>query len=86
MKVRVFVVLLVLAALMLPMSAQAADPVKYTVILSAYSYQADDGTWLGESGPFFNAMTDKQPVTDLPWCDTAFTGTIYGQKCHGKTK
>jgi len=52
-----------------------------TVVLSAFSYQAEDGTWLGESGPFFNAMGEgKVDVsTELPYCKKSFLGSIYGQ-------
>jgi len=52
-----------------------------TLIISAFSYQAKDGRWLGESGPFFNAMAaGKTDVSkDLPACQKAFQGTIYGQ-------
>ena len=81
-------VLLLLVVLLLagcvPIQIQPTPPPPpapdLSLVLSAYSYLAKDGTtWLGESGPFFNAMTERVAVTDLPFCDTAFIGKLSGQ-------
>jgi len=81
--VKVWIAVLCVIALLLGAAPGevAAEKPGLTVVLSAFSYQADDGTWLGESGPFFNAMGDaKVDVSaELPYCEKAFLGKIYGQ-------
>jgi hypothetical protein len=78
---RLFLVLVVAVATLLPASVMAAPaPPNLSVILSAYSYPGEDGQWLGESGPFVNALTERQDATEtLPYCTTAWTGKLYGQ-------
>lgn len=78
---RLLLVLVVAVAMLLPASVAAApSPPNLSVILSAYSYPGADGQWLGESGPFVNALTERMDATDtLPYCTTAWTGKLYGQ-------
>ena len=81
MKSRFIVVLVVAAALVVPASVSAAPtPPRLSVILSAYSYPGPNGQWLGESGPFVNALTERADVTGtLPYCTQSWTGKLYGQ-------
>ncbi len=58
--------------------AQAAGPQKVTVILSAFTYQDDDGAWHGESGPFLSRLQHPVDVSaSLPFCEVAYSGTLY---------
>jgi nucleoside phosphorylase len=72
----VWIVVVVLAACV-PVQQ---SPVQRTVILSAFTWQTDDGMWHGESGPFLNRLDDGQDMSAyFAYCDQVWQGDIYDQ-------
>jgi basic membrane protein A len=56
-----------------------AEPaVQRSIILSAFTYQNDNGKWLGESGPFLNRLENPEEVS-IPLCDKVVEGDLFGQ-------
>lgn len=52
------------------------EEVQRTIILSAFAYQNDEGTWLGESGPFLNKLEAWDEVNVI-FCDQVVEGRLY---------
>lgn len=51
-----------------------------SIILSAFTYQLDNGTWKGESGPFLNQLEDPVAITErVPTCELVVEGDLYDQ-------
>jgi len=52
----------------------------FTVVISPFGTSTITGTWVGEVGPFMNALSDKVHVgKDVPLCEDAYMGYISNQ-------
>jgi len=54
---------------------------KLSVILVGFGNKDQNGNWIGEAAPYMEKLNDATDVSvDLPMCDSAFEGNLFGSK------